>query len=207
MAKIDMQFLLEKYGDIIKEEVNIKDISSFADKLNIKKIYKPVGSKISAKFGKDTGNIIKYGKEGQITTWENGEVTIADPEGNTWTLAADEYEIAYEGLEGDQYAVDGDIIAKLNLEITPQLKKEGVAREISRFLNQMRKDADYAVDTKVQLLHNTQDEYLIGVLNEFADFFKAEALVKWLEKSDNPEGDIVALFTSENSTINFALRK
>jgi isoleucyl-tRNA synthetase len=61
--------------------------------------------------------------------------------------------VAYEGLEGDNVAVDGDIIAKLDLNITPELKKEGVAREISRFLNQMRKDADYPVDAKLQLFY------------------------------------------------------
>ncbi len=207
MAKIDMKFLLEKYGDIIKEEVNIKNISTFLEKLNIRKIYKPIGSKLSAKFGKDTGNIIKYGKEWQIVAWENGEITISDGAGNTWTLAADEYEIAYEWLEGNEYAVDGDIIAKLNLEITPQLKKEGVAREISRFLNQMRKDADYSVDAKVQLFYSTQDDYLKNILIEFADFFKTEALIASLQSNDSPEWDIVALFTSENATINFSLKK
>jgi isoleucyl-tRNA synthetase len=48
-------------------------------------------------------------------------------------------------------AIDGNIIAKLDLELTPELEREGIAREISRFLNQMRKDANFNIDDRVDL--------------------------------------------------------
>ena len=149
------QALLKKYEDIIKEEVNVKQIGGLDDSIKINKIFKPIGSQLSAKFGKDTGKIIQFGKQGNIKDAGDGKVIIFDPDvsgGNEWTLEKGEYEIAYEGLEGDNMAVDQNIIAKLDLELTPQLQREGIAREISRFLNQMRKDADYSVDTKVKLL-------------------------------------------------------
>jgi len=104
-------------------------------------------------------------------------------------------------------AVDENIIAKLDLELTPELQREGIAREISRFLNQMRKDADYKVDDKVKLLFSTTDENLMSIVKEFKDFFKHEALISDLQSTDKPEGDIVALFTNNESTINFALKK
>jgi isoleucyl-tRNA synthetase len=122
-------------------------------------------------------------------------------------LSKSEYEIAYEGLEGDNMAVDQNIIAKLDLQLTPQLQREGIAREISRFLNQMRKDADYSVDSKVKLFFSTTDENLAGIIKEFTDFFKHEALISDIQSTDKPEGDIVALFTSNESTIDFALKK
>jgi len=93
------------------------------------------------------------------------------------------------------------------LELTPELQREGVAREISRFLNQMRKDANFNVDDKVQLYFSTSDENLLAIVNEFTDFFKHEALISDIQTTDAPEGDIVALFTSGDSTINFALKK
>jgi hypothetical protein len=71
----------------------------------------------------------------------------------------------------------------------------------------MRKDADYRVDTKVQLLFATQDKALVAVVEEFSDFFKHEALISDIQLTDTPTGDIVALFTSGESTINFALKK
>lgn len=57
---------LNKYANIIKEEVNIKDLSSFDQSFQPKKVYKPIGSQLSAKFGKDTGQIIANGKQGNI---------------------------------------------------------------------------------------------------------------------------------------------
>lgn len=201
------QALLKKYGDIIKEEVNVKHIEELDDSIKIQKTFKPIGSALSAKFGKDTGKIIQYGKQGNIKDVGDGHMIIFDNEWNEWTLESSEYEIAYEGLEWNTTAVDQNIIAKLDLELTPELEKEGVAREISRFLNQMRKDADYSVDTKVIMFFSTQDEYLANIVKEFTDFFKHEALISDIQSTDTPEGNIVALFTSKESTINFALKK
>lgn len=71
----------------------------------------------------------------------------------------------------------------------------------------MRKDADYSVDTKVVMLYSTTDKNLANIVQEFKDFFKHEALISDIQSTDTPEGDIVALFTSGESTINFSLRK
>lgn len=171
---ISTQDLLKKYGEIIKEEVNVKKIDEIDNSMKITKIFKPIGSQLSAKFGKDTGKIIQYGKQGNIKDAGDGKVIIFDNEGNERTLEPGEYEIAYEGLEWDNMAVDQNIIAKLDLNITPDLQREGVAREISRFLNQMRKDADYNVDDKVKALYSTTDEHLKNILNEFEKFFKTK---------------------------------
>jgi isoleucyl-tRNA synthetase len=103
--------------------------------------------------------------------------------------------------------MDGEIIAKLDLEITPQLQKEGIAREISRFLNQMRKEADYQVDDKVTLLYETSDSELDQIIKEFEEFLTNEALLSKIQKIETPEGDIVSLFTYEERNINFALKK
>ncbi len=204
---IAAQDLLKKYGDIIKEEVNVKKIEELDGSMKITKIFKPIGSQLSAKFGKDTGKIIQYGKQGNIKDGGDGKVVIFDNEGNERTLESGEYEIAYEGLEGDNMAVDQNIIAKLDLQLTPELQREGVAREISRFLNQMRKDADYNVDDKVKAFYSTTDEHFKNILNEFEKFFKHEALISEFVPMENPEGDVVALFTNNEATINFALKK
>ena len=201
------QDIVNKYGDIIKEEVNIKNIELLDDSIKITKIFKPIGSQLSAKFGKDTWKIIQYGKQGNIKDAGEGKVIIFDNDGNEWTLEANEYEIAYEWLEWNNMAVDQNIITKLDLELTPELQREWIAREISRFLNQMRKNADYNVDTKVTMFFSTTDEYLANIIKEFTDFFKHEALISDIQTTDKPEWEIVALFTNDESTINFALKK
>jgi len=60
-----------------------------------------------------------------------------------------------------------------------------MAREVSRFLNQMRKDADFNVDTKVDMYFDTKDQYMKEVINKFNDFLISEALLKSIDQSKN----------------------
>ena len=136
------------------------------------KVFKPLGSQLSAKFGKDTGQIIANGKQGNIRELENGQIEVFSPQGGSWILSAEDYEVAYEGLDANNIAVEGNMITELDLTLTPELEREGVAREISRFLNQMRKDADFAVEQKVKLSYTTESEHLRAILKEFDEMFK-----------------------------------
>jgi hypothetical protein len=120
---MDLKQVLAKYGDIISEEINVKSLRPFEEELKITKLYKPLGSALSAKFGKDTGKIIQFGKQGN-TRMEDQTLVVFDGQGDEWRLEAGEYEVAYEGLEGDAMAVDGDIIARLDMFITPELMRE-----------------------------------------------------------------------------------
>lgn len=123
-------------------------------------------------------------------------IEVFDLNGNTRTLSENEYEIAYEGVDGDNIAIEGNMIVKLDLELTESLKREGIARELSRFLNQMRKDADFSVDARVQMKYETDDEELKNLIEEFTAFFQEEALIRTL-KAETPSGDAVADFESE----------
>ena len=208
MTTLNAKSLLTKYQDIIKEEVNVKEVRSFDKDISITKIFKPLGSKLSEKFGKDTGKIIQFGKQGNMRELDDGRITIFDDENNERTLDKEDYEIAYEGLDNDDMAIDGNIIAKLDLEITPALQREGLAREISRFLNQMRKEADFNIDDRVHLMFVTTDGELAGIMKDFADFFQQEALITDIkEHKEKLQWDIVALFESDGRSIEFALKR
>ena len=199
---ITEQDLLKKYWDIIKEEVNVKEISSFSSDKPIVKVFKPLGSQLSAKFWKDTGQIIANGKQWNIKELENWKVEVFSPQGGSRILESEDYEIVYEGLDDPNIAVDGNMIAKLNLEITPELEREGIARELSRFLNQMRKDADFAVEDKVKMTYETSSTALKNIISEFSEFLKGEALLLSIEERGE-SGAITAEFSSwdEKATI------
>ena len=96
------------------------------------------------------------------------------------------------------------MIAKLDLQITPELEREGVAREISRFLNQMRKDADFAIEQKVRLTYTTTSEYLRAILKEFDQMLKWEALLLMIEEQE-ANGIISSEFVSWDERVYFTL--
>lgn len=201
---------LNKYEDIIKEELNIKEIGTLENSTKISKIIKPLGSKLSAKFGKDTGRIIQLGKEGKIKENNLGQVIVFD-ENNERILENDDYEITYEWLDGDNIAIDNEIIAKLDFTMTPELIQEGIAREISRFLNQMRKDENYNVDDKINVKYHTDSKRLTEVVNNFWEFLKDEALISTLSAQIAGEETLsnarTQIFTSDNEDIIFTINR
>ncbi len=201
---VNEQELLKKYWDIIKEEVNVKEISSFSSDKPLVKVFKPLGSQLSAKFWKDTGQIIANGKQWNIKELGNWKVEVFSNQWWSWILEAEDYEVVYEGLDDSNIAVDWNMIAKLDLQITPELEREWVARELSRFLNQMRKDADFAVEDKVAMSFSTQSENLKNIISEFWDFLKWEALLLSIEEAKK-EWNITAEFVSWNDKVEITL--
>ena len=206
MADLNVDYVLDKYWEIIKEEINVKEISPMWWAWEIKKIFKPIWSQISAKFGKDTWNVIKYGKMWNIRQWENDSVIVFDDAGNEWILDKEDYEVTYEWLDWNDVAADGDVIARLDLQLTPELEKEWMAREVSRFLNQMRKDADYNIDARVAMYYETNDDYMKDVINSFSEFLSHEALLSSIN-SGNENWDIQAVFNIDEKTVTFTLKK
>ena len=201
---VNEQELLKKYWDIIIEEVNVKEISSFSSDKPLVKVFKPLGSQLSAKFWKDTGQIIANGKQWNIKELGNWKVEVFSNQWWSWILEAEDYEVVYEGLDDSNIAVDWNMIAKLDLQITPELEREWVARELSRFLNQMRKDADFAVEDKVAMSFSTQSDNLKNIISEFWDFLKWEALLLSIEEAKK-EWNITSEFVSWDDKVEITL--
>lgn len=76
-------------------------------------------------------------------------------------------------------------MVELDLTLTDDLIQEGIAREISRFLNQMRKDADYTVSDRVQCFYKTDSDLLIQIVTGHTEYLQQEALLSSLESSDS----------------------
>ena len=196
--------LLEKYWDIIKEEINVKDVDIYQSDKPITKIYKPLWGQLSVKFWKDTWQIIANWKQWNVREID-GWIEVFDNNGNTWKLDESDYEIVYEWLDWTDTTVEWNTIVKLDLEITDELKREWTAREISRFLNQMRKDADFSVDARVNMHYQSDSEDMKNIVKEFWDFLKKEALIIDISEGNTDSDTHSDTFESENWNIKFWL--
>ncbi len=70
----------------------------------------------------------------------------------------------------------------LDLNITPELKREGLMREVVRYVQNARKDAGLNVDDRIYLDLTTKDEQLSQAIEEFAETIQAETLTKGYKK-------------------------
>ena len=198
------QQLLEKYWGIIKEEINVKEVSTYLSDKPITKIYKPLWGQLSAKFWKDTWQIIANGKQWNVREID-GWIEVFDNNGNSWKLEEWDYEVVYEWLDETDTTVEWNTIVKLDLTITDDLRREWIAREISRFLNQMRKDADFSVDARVNMHYQSDSEDMKNIVKEFSEFLKEEALIIDISEWNTDWDTHSDTFESENGNIKFWL--
>lgn len=204
MTQPNFQRFLDKYASTIAEEVNVKEVTMLDDSVQVTITYIPLGQMLWASFGKDTARIIAAAKAWNAILQENKQLLVTDG-WDSWTLESSMYEIRYSGLEEDHQTIEDGVIVSLDLSITDALKKEWVARELSRFLNQMRKDAKFQIDAKVACYRKSDDLYMQNVVEQFADMLMQEALLRSIESWAIDVPDAHALFESEEWTVQIQL--
>ncbi len=201
---MDSSQFLQKYSTIIQEEVNVKNLAIMDADISVTKCFIPVGTQISSKFGKDTGRIIASAKAGSVRE-EEGKVIVFQWN-DSWILDASDYELRYEGLDEKYQSAEWNVIVSLDVLLDDSLIAEWVAREISRFLNQMRKTADFSIDARVVCGYLTDSTYLKEILQQFQEFLSDEALIRewkvWtIEEYDGKED-----FENDGERLTFYLK-
>jgi isoleucyl-tRNA synthetase len=78
---------------------------------------------------------------------------------------------------------EGEVSVALDVQITEDLKKEGLIREVVRSLNQIRKDMGLTVQDRVTVVYSTEDEVLKSVFAEYNEELKKNVLATELRES------------------------
>lgn len=144
---------VEKVKDLILSETNIKDVEFITDTTGIiKKKIKPNFKALGAKVGKDmklvAGAIQSLGAP-EIAQLENaGSLQL---EGTPYSIVLEDVEIIAEDVAGWQVANLGNLTVALDVQITEELKNEGLARELINRLQNLRKDKGFEVTDRVHV--------------------------------------------------------
>ncbi|WP_211745423.1 isoleucine--tRNA ligase [Paenibacillus sp. Marseille-Q4541] len=181
IVSLDQDFDLPGYEEIIKEEINVKNIdvetsdSGFVDfslKLNLK-----VAGK---KYGKNVGFLQNHFKgmtaEETRAVVESGEFNIVSLEGNELQVTSEELLIEKKAKEGFAAASGYGLTVALNTEITPELEQEGLVREVVRAVQDTRKKLDLPIEKRVNLMLDVDDE-LKAAIESFEDVLRENVLV------------------------------
>lgn len=173
------QKLDEYYQKIILDELNIKKIILKNPDELAKKIAKPDARKIGPKFGKEVQKIIVAAKNGDFEEKENGQIRIGE-----YILEKDEYSMEYLPLDGENDVEGGyGMVIAVDSEITDELYAEGLARDIIRQIQDMRKEAGYEVMDKIQLSITENAEKI----ENFITMIETETLSNYQKNLSNPD--------------------
>jgi len=114
-------------------------------------------------------------------------------------------EIVLEELNVKEYESASHGEVQLDLKITPELKREGIMREVVRQVQSARKAANLNVDDRIHLILKTSDEELRDAIDEHADTIKSETLAVDLNEQDGP--DFSTKVNIDGFTVEIALVK
>jgi isoleucyl-tRNA synthetase len=142
-------------SNLIKHEVNIKEIELLEDASDILiKQIKPNFKTLGPKFGKDmrliANEIQNFSKEDINKIEKSGSISI-DIQGKNINLGLEDVEITSKDIEGWLVANEGSYTVALDVTITEDLRKEGIARELVNRIQNARKDSGLEVTDKIKL--------------------------------------------------------
>jgi len=169
--------------NLIKHEVNIKEIQLMEDASDILiKQIKPNFKALGPKFGKDmrfiATEVQKFTQE-DINKIEKDKNISLEVNGKNIILEVSDVEISSKDIEGWLVANDGSLTVALDVTITENLRKEGVARELVNRIQNARKDAGLEVTDKIKLTVLNFDN-LQQSITDNKDYIMSETLTKEL---------------------------
>jgi isoleucyl-tRNA synthetase len=179
---------IEAVSDLIKAEVNVKEIVLLDDASGVLvKQIKPNFKALGPRFGKDMSLISK-----EIQSLSKEQINQLDREGslaiviagNNVTLTLEDVEITSQDIEGWLVANSNGITVALDITISPELKQEGIARELVNRIQNIRKDSGFEVTDKIKV-HLQKNEVLQEAVKNNESYIKSETLTETLVFEEN----------------------
>lgn len=175
---------IEHITSIILSEVNVKSVEFLDDESGIlKKKVKANFKALGPKFGKDmkavADTIQNMSAEDLKLLEKTNSINL-----NGFELSLSDVEILTEDIPGWLVAVEGGITVALDINISEELKQEGIARDFVNRVQNLRKESGFEVTDKIEiLLENTNEEVSIAITN-FKSYISTEVQALKLEIID-----------------------
>ena len=179
---------IEAVSDLIKAEVNVKEIELLDDASGVLvKQIKPNFKTLGPRFGKDMGLISKeiqnFSQE-QITELESKGLLTLVISGKSIILTSEDVEISSQDIPGWLVANDKGITVALDITINEELRNEGIARELVNRIQIIRKDSGFEVTDKIKITLQP-NSVLEKAVKENESYIKSETLTDILSFEEN----------------------
>ncbi|MDE3192243.1 MAG: isoleucine--tRNA ligase [Chloroflexota bacterium] len=170
----------DELAEIVRDELNVKAFEVRDDAAGlVKEIVKPELKALGPKLGKELPKVRAALAEGRYERRDGSYVV----EGHT--LAASEVLVSHEGAPGHAVGRDSGLVVALDTRITPELEAEGLARELVRRVNEMRKEAGLEISDRITLRYGGA---IASVLERHRDLLASETLATALTPGVSGKG-------------------
>ena len=201
---------IEAVKQLIMGEVNVKDIELITDTTGIitkriKPNFKTLGAKCG-KYMKQVAALVASFTQEQIASVENNAETILKVEDAEFVTTAADFEITSEDMPGWLVASEGKLTVALDITITDELRREGVARELVNRIQNIRKESGFEVTDKIRV-EIEATELTTPAVESFAEYIAQQTLALEVKASATPQGDKVVDSDIDESPLKIAVTK
>jgi isoleucyl-tRNA synthetase len=163
---------LAGYADIVREELNVKEVSFGNDEtqlanLSLKADFKKLGPRFGAKM-KAAAAAIAALSDADAATLARGEKVALVVDGEATDIGPEDVVIRREPREGLVVAAEGDIVVALETALTPALVAEGLMREFVSRVQALRKEADLEITQRIEV-RVTGDDDVVAALEAWQE--------------------------------------
>lgn len=183
---------IESVADLIRNEVNVKTLEFPEEDVNlVEKKVKPDFKKLGPKLGKKIKTlqgILENLEQDKIHQLEREGALEVDLDGESFTVTPEDVEVLSEDIPGQLVESDGKLTVALDINITPELEKEGLARELINRIQTLRKNKGFEVTDEIAVTLEENKKIKEAVEN-FRDYICRETLAKELSFDRFPENN------------------
>ena len=180
----DMRSMLEAISDLVKDEINVKELKIVGNDENvIVKSAKPDFKKLGPKHGKNmkaVAEAIKSLDSKAVATLEGQGYIDLNINGSDVRVDACDVEIISDDIPGWLVANNGPVTIALDVTVTPELRREGIAREIVNRVQNIRKQSGFEVTDRIRL-EFSPCEATDEAIREYSDYISRQVLASSLE--------------------------
>ena len=181
---------LDAVKNIILSEVNVKEIEYIIDTTGVlvKKIkpnFKTLGPKYG-KYMKQISTLIAAMEQSDIFEFEKNGRYQLNIGTESIDLSLEDVEILSEDIPGWLVANEGRLTVALDINVTKELKEEGIARELINRIQNLRKESNFDVTDKITLAIGRHKEINEAVEN-FSQYIASQVLAEYIELTDEKD--------------------
>ncbi len=196
---------IESMKDLILSEVNVKGLDLVdGDSGVLVKRVKPDFKKLGPKFGKMMKQVaaaIQQMSQPQISELErNGSISMAIGDSEALIDLAD-VEVISEDIPGWLVANEGNVTVALDITLTPELRNEGIARDIVNRIQNIRKSRGYEITDKIVLTFAADPAYA-DAIDQFGDYISRQVLATEIKAVENFDASKEGVETLELDELN-----
>ena len=201
---------IEAMSSLILSEVNVKNIKFVGneDGVLVKRV-KPDFRKLGPKHGKvmkQLGKMISEMSQADIIEFEKNGSFSFTIDGTQATVEACDVEIISEDIPGWLVANEGNLTAALDITVTEELRREGIAREIVNRIQNIRKDNDFDITDRIKVVIS-KNENSDAAITEYTDYISKQVLADSLVICDSVTGDDTTQLDMDDYTLTVKVTK